>query len=226
MGSLPELYFTMTTKTSLKDLEETIKEKVAPLLEEVMEKNLGVHIPQMEQDLSDKLSNPLANIYIPVNLSFRKAKQRFKKEFFQKELILHLGNISHLAKTLGLDRRSIHRTIKELDIRIKPLVESSIYQEQLVQETVKGILDNYWKIIRPEKMEKLYQEAPSLSRNIAKLLPHPELTWKEIEQEFEKQFLAQVLKQNGWSISTTSKKIKLRVETLHRKIKKLELKKK
>ena len=90
---------------SKKDLEETIKEKVAPLLEEIMEKNLGMHIPKVEQDITDKLANPLANIYVPFELPFQLAKQKFKKEFQlagDDELWLmvdvdHWGN-KHLAE--------------------------------------------------------------------------------------------------------------------------------
>ena len=52
-----------------------------------------------------------------------------------------------------------------------------------------------------------------------------ELRWKEAEHEFEKVFLTYALKANGWKVSTTANKINLRVETLHRKAKKLGLRK-
>ncbi|MBS3140347.1 hypothetical protein J4479_05060 [Candidatus Woesearchaeota archaeon] len=210
---------------SKKDLEETIKEKVAPLLEEIMEKNLGMHIPKVEQDITDKLANPLANIYVPFELPFQLAKQKFKKEFLKKELVFHFGNISHLAKTLGLDRRSIHRAIKELEINLETARENILLPEQLVDETIRGTLAMYQDILRPEKMEQIYQDVPALSKNIARLLPHPDFTWKEIEREFEKQFLRQVLRENKWNINSTARKIKIRAETLHRKIRKLDLRK-
>ena len=41
-----------------KDLEETLKEKVVPLLEETMEKHWGITIPQLEEDISDQLRKP------------------------------------------------------------------------------------------------------------------------------------------------------------------------
>ena len=70
-------------------------------------------------------------------------------------------------------------------------------------------------------MEQMYGEVPRLSRNIAKVLPHQELTWKEAEHEFEKQFLVHALEDNDREISKTARKIEIRTETLYRKIKKL-----
>ena len=86
-----------------------------------------------------------------------------------------------------------------------------------------GILQARRVSIKEKKMEQMYHEVPSLSRNIAKFLPHQHLTWKEAEKEFEKQFLERLLEENDWNVSKTADKIKIRVETLHRKIKKLRL---
>ncbi|MEK6846328.1 MAG: helix-turn-helix domain-containing protein, partial [Nanoarchaeota archaeon] len=71
--------------------------------------------------------------------------------------------------------------------------------------------------------EKMYQQVSTLSRNIARFLPLEDLTWKEAEREFERQFLSQVLKEHSGKVSETAKKMKLRQETLYRKIKKLGL---
>ncbi|MBS3116908.1 hypothetical protein J4421_04915 [Candidatus Woesearchaeota archaeon] len=212
-----------------KNLEEAIKEKVTPLLEESMEKNWGVSIPKLESDITDKLKKPLLDIYISLHKTYPEAKRAFKAEFLKKELKLHLGNVSQLAKTLGLDRRSIHRTMKDLDIdRDKLRQEKSTpeeYQEIIIDQTIRGTLEEYKEIILPNKMEKMYEDVRSLSRNIAKVIPHRELRWKEAEHEFEKVFLTYALKANGWKVSTTANKINLRVETLHRKAKKLGLRK-
>jgi DNA-binding NtrC family response regulator len=210
-----------------KDLEDTIKEKVNPLLEETMEKHWGITIPKLEDDLTTKLKNPSLNIYVPLNLTFSAAKKVFKTEFMKRELRLHQGNISHLAKHLGIDRRSIHRTIKELKIDVDEIrneMESSEeHQTEFVDQALRATLDQYKELIQPQKMEKMYEEVHSLSRNIAKILPHKDLSWKDAEQEFEKQFLEQELKENKGSVMKTAAKIKIRAETLHRKIKKLGL---
>jgi len=210
-----------------KDLETTLKEKIEPLLEETMEKHLGITIPQIETDITDKLKRPSLHLYVPLQLPFNQAKKHFKKEFLKKEILQHKGNISQLAKSLDLDRRSIHRTIKDLKIKIDDLRGKSPleHQEEFIGKTIRSTLEQYEDIIHPQKMEEMYKQVESLSRNIAKDLPHEEITWKQAERDFEKQFLQHSLEENQWSISQTAKKIKLRPETLSRKIKKLNLKK-
>lgn len=212
-----------------KNLEEKIREKVTGLLEETMNKSWGITIPKVESDITDLLQNPFPlRLYVPAG-PFHDAKLKFKTEFLKDQLRLHKGNISQLAKFLGLNRRSIHRAINDLDIAVGSLKKESLemkdYAEHLVYQTIRSALEEYKEIIQPQKMEKIYQEVPALSRNIAKLLPASNLTWKQAEREFEKQFLSEALKITRWKITETARKINLRPETLHRKIKKLGLKK-
>ncbi len=208
-----------------KNLEETIKDKIVPLLEESMEKNWGITVPKIESDISDKLKNPGLDIYIPVNKNFSEAKKIFKTEFLKQELKLNRGNISQIAKTLGIDRRSIHRAIKDLGINVDKIRNETVskedYQKGKIDQTIRTTLDQYKSLIQPQQMEKMYQEVWKLSRNIARFIPHQELTWKEAERAFEKQFLKLSLEDNNWNVTKTAKKIVIRSETLHRKIKKL-----
>jgi DNA-binding NtrC family response regulator len=206
-------------------LEETLKGKVTPLLEETMEESWGITIPQLESDITDKLKNPRLQIYVAPNLSFSKAKNKFKQEFLKKELRLHLGNITQLAKTLDLDRRSIHRAIKTLEIDIESVRDQELrtLKEEEVNETIRSSLRQYSEFIQPQQMEKMYARVPSLSRNIAKLLPHTDVIGKEAKREFEEQFLSRSLKENSGNITDTAKKLKIRVETLYRKLKALGL---
>ena len=183
------------------NLEETIKGKVALLLEETMEKSWGVYVPQVQSDITDKLQNNLpTKFYIPMADSFQEAKKKFKSEFLKNQLHLHSGNISQLAKFVGLDRRSIHRAIRKLDLSVEETRRdvrlTAPYQEKIIDETIRFALEGYKDIIQPQKMEKIYQEVPALSRHLAKLLPHHHLTWKQAEWEFEKQFLYQSLKEH------------------------------
>lgn len=214
---------------SPKDLEQTIKEKVSPLLEESMEKHWGITIPKLESDITDQLKKPQLNVYLPLNLPFEKAKKTFKTEFIKRELRLHRGNVSQLAKLLELDRRSIHRAIKDLDIDVEEVrsrpESKEDYQKMMVDNLIRSTLQQYKEIIQPQKMEMLYHDVDSLSRNIARLLPPPELSWKQAELEFEKQFLLQAMEENGWKVSAAAMKLKIRPETLHRKIKKLGIRK-
>lgn len=212
-----------------KDLEDKIKEKVSTLLEEVMEKHWGITIPKIEEDLTGKLANPQLNIYVPLDLSFSAAKKMFKAEFLKRELRLHKCNISQLSKVLGIDRRSVHRVIKNLGINVNEVRKEiqSIEESQMgfVDKAIRSTLDQYKEVIRPQKMEKMYEDVRELSRNIAKVLPHKELSWKEAEKEFEKQFLEEALKESDGIVTKAASKLRIRAETLHRKIKRLGLEK-
>ena len=211
---------------SKKDLEETVREKVSPLLGETMEKSLGLKIPKLEMDITDHLLDPQLDIYIKLDVPFKKSKKLFKKEFLKRELKHHLGNISQLAKVIGMDRRSLHRAIKNLKIDIDQLRDLELKEEpaHVIDEQIRLTLDQYKSVLHPQRIEKMYEQIPTLSRNIAKLLPSPHLTWKEAEDEFEKYFLGHALLETNWNITQAAQKIELRVETLHRKIKQLELK--
>lgn len=216
-----------------RNLEETIKEKVALLLEETMEKSWGIYIPQVKSDITDKLQASLpAKWYISAASSFQEAKKKFKSEFLKSQLHLHGGNISQLAKFAGLDRRSVHRAIKQLDLHLENIRREAhlhhlnhSYQERMIDQTIRFALEEYKDIIQPQKMEKLYQEVPTLSRHLATLLPHYHLTWKQAEREFEKQFLSQALAEHHGKIAQTARQLKIQPETLHRKMSKLGLKK-
>ncbi|MDP3698511.1 MAG: helix-turn-helix domain-containing protein [Nanoarchaeota archaeon] len=212
------------------NLEETVKGKVALLLEETMEKSWGIYIPQVQSDITDKLQNPLPQqLYLFRESSFHEAKQKFKAEFLKNQLRFHGGNISQLAKFIGLDRRSVHRSVKGLGLSMESIRQEQISEnschEALITRTIRGALDDYKDLIRPQKMEKMYQEVPALSRHLAKLLPHNHLTWKQAEREFEKQFLFQALSEHRGKVAETARQLRIQPETLHRKMSRLGLKK-
>ncbi|MEW5896911.1 MAG: helix-turn-helix domain-containing protein [Nanoarchaeota archaeon] len=213
-----------------KSLEETIKEKVSVLLEEIMEKSWGIAIPKVESDITDQLKSPQLNVYLPPNLRFSEAKKKFKAEFLKNELRLHRGNVSQLARFLEVDRRSLHRFIRKTGINVDVIrsqeeESGEKYRESLIDKTIRSALEEYREIIRPQKMERIYLEVPALSRNIARILPHQHLSWKEAGREFERQFLHEALSECQWNVSRAAEKLDIRVETLHRKIKKLGLSK-
>ncbi len=210
------------------DLEETIKEKVSILLEETMEKSWGLSIPKIESDISDKVVTSSIDLYIPHHLSFGKAKKVFQKEFLKKQLTMHLGNISELAKSLEINRRSIHRVLKNLHLKKENVMENFSpfrNEETRVENLIRTTLDQYKELIQPQKMEKIYEALPTLTRNLAQSIPHQDRTWKEAEQDFEKQFLEHALEEHEWNVAKTSEAIHLRAETVHRKIKKLGIEK-
>src|SRR3989338_374837 len=136
------------------DLESAIKEKIYPLLEQTMEKNWGISIPKIETDISDKLKNPQLEVYIPIGVTFEEAKKKFKAEFLKRELMLNQGNVSQLAKLLGIDRRSVHRVIKDLEIKTEDLRSTKRskeeYQQGFIDQTIRSTLDQYKELIQPQ----------------------------------------------------------------------------
>ena len=137
----------------------------------------------------------------------------------------NFGNVSFVAKIADMDRRSIHRAIKELDINIKKLrkdmLKTKYCQREAVDMILRDTLDDYKAVIKPKRLDKMYKNVNKLSQNIVEQLPAIEMTWEQAEKEFEKKYLEKALKENNSNVSKTARKIKLRYETLHRKLKKL-----
>ena len=216
-----------------KDLEEKVKERVLPLLEAMLSKNLGVRIPKIESDISDRLAEPHLDLYVPATFSFRDAKKKFREQFLKRELQAHFGNISRLAVVLDVDRRSLHRAVHDLKLEV-PRQQGGRQREQQgadqslqseIDRTIRTTLDHYREIFNPQKMEQVYAEVSTLSRDIVPLIPHAEWTLREAEEEFERQFLGEALKRHQHDLRKTADSLGLRQETVYRKVKKLGLKK-
>ncbi|MBW2973645.1 hypothetical protein KY346_04585 [Candidatus Woesearchaeota archaeon] len=215
----------MTTKQAL---EEVVEKRVKPMVKKAMHKYLGVTISEVQADVSDKLKrSPLLEYDISTKVPFKKAKKLFKKLYLSRLLQAFSGNITDVAKAAGLDRRSVHRLIEELKIDIEDFRKSIAQTEYIKQEAVKNIIqssiETYKGSLSPTKFKSFYQHAPELSKDIVKELPATPMTLKTAEHEFEKQYLRKALKENNNNISKTAKKIGLRFETLHRKLKSLKL---
>ncbi|MEE9525736.1 MAG: helix-turn-helix domain-containing protein [Candidatus Woesearchaeota archaeon] len=210
-------------------LEEVLKRKVEPLLEESMHKILGVTISEFGKDISDNIEkNPLIAYDIDTSLGFKSAKKLFKKQFLTRMLQTHFGNISAVAKITGLDRRSIHRSVKELNIGIKgirrDMIKADYYRREAVGGILKDTLNSYKSVIRPGKLEDMYENVDELSSDIVKELPTIEMSWDSAERMFEIAYLEKALKESKGNVSKAARKIGIRYETLHRKLKKLGLK--
>lgn len=218
----------MADTSSSELLERVVKEKIEPLIEEAMQKYLGITIAELEKDITEKIeqTGKLVGITVRVDLPFKEAKKIFKKEFLERAIQTHYGNVSEVADIVGLDRRSVHRDVKGLKVDIKKLRERlykpGYFEKEAVDIAIRRTLDTYKAVIRREKLEQLYQHVPELSEHIVQVLPHL-MRWKEAEREFELVYLKAVLDEHRWELLPTARAIKLRYETLLRKMKKLGL---
>jgi len=208
-------------------LDQVITKKINPMLDSAMHKYLGVTIQEIKADISDKLKkSPLLDTNIDTNIPFKKAKEIFKKQYLIKLLRLRYGNVSDVAKILNLDRRSIHRLIKKFAINItqfrKEMQKASYIKETAVTNIIEKTLENYKQVINKERMDRFYKNISNISKEIVSELPLTLLTLKQAEEEFEKAYIKHALTENK-NISATAKAIGLRFETLHRKMKSLQL---
>jgi DNA-binding NtrC family response regulator len=210
------------------ELEEVIEKRIKPIVDKAMHKWLGVTVSEIKADVSDKLKKaPLLEYEISTKIPFKKAKKLFKKLYLSKLLSTFSGNITDVAEAAGLDRRSVHRLMDELKLDPEEFRGTLAKTEYVRQEAVKNIIqesaETYKSSLSPTKFKEFYEHVPELSRDIVKELPTKPLTLKQAEREFEKSYLRKALKQNKGNISQTAKKIGLRFETLHRKLKALNL---
>jgi DNA-binding NtrC family response regulator len=208
------------------ELEKLVESKIKPMLEQAMQKSLGITVAELETDISDKLKrSALLEFEVDTKLKFKDAKRKFKREYVARLLQLNFGNVAEVAKIALVDRRSIHRIVAEMRIEVqkfRDMLQKGTYVKQLaVQDIIQESLEHYKTALNPRKYEALYKEAPSLSKNIIKEIPETPKTLKEAEKEFEMRYFAKALQENNGNISKTARKIGLRFETLHRKLKSL-----
>lgn len=209
----------------MKELEKIVDVKVKPLLDKAMQKSLGLTISEIETDISDKLKDPMSEYHVDLTLKFKDAKKKFKKEYVAKLLRICMGNVERAAKMAGVDRRTIHRLIKDAKIDVAVLRESADYVKQLaVKDIIEHSLEQYKSSLNQQKYEALYKQAPQLSKEIVAQLPEEVEPLKIAEQKFERAYLKKAIELNKNNISKTARAIGLRFETLHRKLKKLEIK--
>ncbi len=210
--------------------KETDKEHkdVEHIVSDAMRKALGVRISEISKDISGKLKkSPLLDFTINTKIKFKLAKKRFKQEYLRKLLRTSYGNISMVAKRAGVDRRSIHRIVKDAGIDVHKIREEMIKPYEVKQKAVgniiEDVLEHYRTVIHPSKIEEVYKNVNNVSKDILDEIPDRQLSLKEAEEEFEKSYLSKALDENDGNATRTAKKIGLRYETLLRKLKSLGL---
>lgn len=212
--------------TPTKTLEDTIIDKVRPLIHSNIEKTWGLAIPKLEEDITSKLVREQTTIPIQFSLNYADALNIFKKEFFERELRKH-NNISFLANLLGVSRRSVHRSIKELSIdipKITKLEQNNYFKEQEIHNSLREALFEYRTLFREDKMTQLYNTLPNLSKTLAQELPEKQAsTWKIAKRDFETRYLRHHISL-GDKLKDVAKRIGMRAESLSRKLKILNLK--
>jgi DNA-binding NtrC family response regulator len=209
--------------------EERQNRNVELIVDDAMKPVLGVSIGELNKDISAKLEkSPLLSFEIDTKLKFKQAKKRFKQQFLARLLRVSYGNISEVAKKAGVDRRSIHRIVKDAGINVSKIREEMIKPYQIRQKAVEGViedvLEHYRQVIHPERMAEVYKKVDTVSKDILDELPEKTITLKQAEEEFEREYLRKAAEENNGNITQTARRIGLRYETLLRKMKVLGIK--
>ncbi|MEA3378440.1 MAG: helix-turn-helix domain-containing protein [Nanoarchaeota archaeon] len=208
------------------ELEKLVDEQVKKIVEKTIKNFIGVSIKELNKDITSKLKkNPLLEFHIDTSLSLKSAKKLFRKSYLERLLKSNFGDITAVAKICLVDRKTIHRMINELNININQCRKALLKQEYVKREAlnfaIEETLKHYEKIIHPNQLSKVYKNVDVLSKNILNKVSLNWPTLKEAENEFEKKFIIQALKENGKNITKTARMLGIRFETLHRKMKKL-----
>ncbi len=212
----------------MEKLEKTIKKQLAPVVEQTMHDVLGVTIGELNRDITAKLErSPFIDFPIDTSIPFKQAKRQFKRHYLKKLLQIHYGNISEVAKQVHLDRRSIHRIVKETKLDVGTIRREMVRAYEIKQDTVghiiEDVLANYRQVSHPLKLGEAYRNVEAVSKTLLDSLPEEPMPLKEAEDAFEREYLQRALQENGFNITLSAKKIGLRYETLHRKCKALRL---
>ncbi len=214
--------------TAEEELEDVLKAKVEPIVASTMQRFIGVTIGELAKDLSAKLTkSPLIDFVIDTSVPFKQAKHRFKQDYLRKLLQINYGNVSEVARISGLDRRSIHRIIKEAGIDVAgirhEMAKAYEIKQAAIGSIIEDVLGNYKEILHPMKFDAMYRAVPELSRDILENLPDEPLTLKQAEKGFEEEYVRKLLKEYDGRVPDAARHAGIRYETLHRKAKKLRL---
>lgn len=210
-------------------IDEIMDHKIKPLLDQAMHQYLGVTVDEIRADISDRLKTiPFFDANLHTDKPFKKAKDLMRAEFLTRLLRQHFGNVSIAAGIAGLDRRSMHRLISRHKIDVhrfrEEMTKRSYLKEMAVTSMIEKTISAYKPGLNKDRVDTFYGNLPDLSKHIVELLPDRFMTLTEAEQNWEKRYITYHLEQQGWNISATARKIGLRYETLHRKMKELEIK--
>ncbi|MBD3318877.1 hypothetical protein GF342_03125 [Candidatus Woesearchaeota archaeon] len=202
------------------DLERVVRKRIEPLVNNTIRDTIGISLPQLSSDITDRLKqNP--RFVIDTSVPFKEAKRLFKKYFLQK-LLCTFGSVTEVSRIAGIKRESLHRLIKQLDI-----IAETDFRQYMKHEAIKSIIadcvDTYKHSLHPARVDSMYEKIPRLTEDIVRELPEEQQSLHDAEEDFERSFLRQALAENNSNISKTARRIGLRFETLHRKIKKLGL---
>ncbi|MFW5852417.1 MAG: helix-turn-helix domain-containing protein [Nanoarchaeota archaeon] len=195
-------------------------------IEDIIWKYSGSSSKIVNEDITERLSYPFTNYTVGKEIDYRKAKEDFLKRYIIMVLTRHSGNITYAAEEADVSRRTVHRMIRKFGIninRMRTYTEKN-YSEYIISDAIETSVKKYETKMRPKQIDGLYKNLNYITRDIMiQSSLGSILTLREAEQEFEKKFFQCLLERNSLKKNKIAKKLGIRSETLHRKIKSLNL---
>lgn len=211
----------MSKKESLERLASK-KEEIKPVVEKAIDEFLGVQVPTITEDISDRLLGGGLDFDIDLNVPFKDAREEFKKQYLIQLLQQVNGNISEAARISGLDRRTLHRLIKQYSLSIEQARQAPYqfrdekkdnYVKRVVEETLQeyDIVSDKYKNIDENTTKKISRAVAQITMSIDIAIAL-----------FERAYLEHAL-QKWKTTKEAASNIGLRYETVHKKAKELKL---
>lgn len=207
--------------------ESDLERKISPIIDSAMSRILGVKIDELNKDITDRMKKrPTLNLKIDVKVSFSRAKNDFKRSFLLDLLMKHHANVSDVARLAKINRRTIHRLVSPSTIsKIRQAMPRPSYvRAENISLAIEEVLDHYKQLIHPDKFKEVYASVPTMSKDLLEFIDEAPMTLDEAESLFEKEYLAEALKLYNFNLKLVAQKIKLRYETVIRKVKEYGLK--
>lgn len=192
-------------------------------VERTLREAIGVTISELQQDLAERLKDPLLGFEIRMDLKFKAAKRKFKEDYIRAVLQRNFGNISEAARILDLSRRTVHRLSEDVEVaQIRGDMASPRYfKQQDISSAISEVLQEYGGVLHPKRMETVYRKVPVLSADLLEVVEQKPLPLKDALEEFERRYLTRALARHGPGLRAVGRAIGLRYETLLRKLKAL-----
>lgn len=205
-----------------------MKKQVEPVVEQTLHKYTGMTIKELNDDITARLKkNPLLEFHVDISIPFKAEKKAFTKSYLEKILKTNFGDVSATARICKVNRKTIHQLIKELSIDIKKcraeMLRLDYFTKEAIADVLTHTLEDYKEKLHEKSLLQAYKSVDELSLNILKEYKPTFIPLKEAVKEFEREYISMALKMNNNNISQAARKIGLRFETLHRKIKELGL---
>ena len=210
----------------LSDLEKAADNKKR-IVEDVFHRYLGISIRELHDDITNRLGDPTIDMIPFEKRDYKEAKSVFLKHFLVRLLNRHRGNVKSASDEARSSRRTLHRMIKNLSIDLSSIRRETSYPEyeNKIYDTVEKSLKQYEDVLHPKKIDDIYSNMDSISKDIAKgTIDSAKLSMREASDIFDYFFLADKIREAKGNLSRTSKEIGLSYETLYRKLRRLKTK--